>query len=211
MPLGTNESKPPNRHLSAKPKKKPFPAKLLLSVLLVVGLTGAGFVVFIISNLSSLSDSCASRDHELQTLVKQNVEYLNGLTILEGQHPKATGAPDGDCLTGKGGPATAVYSLSGKVSDIHAQITRNLRARGFEISPTFYNDGAGNTSVTDIWTTATDGQSTLELRYKLDPTYLCPETQPACAGEGIIERADLLNHPVREVSVTVGGAIIRPY
>lgn len=194
---------------TTRPKKPIWQYALILLVgLIVVGALGA--VMLVVHGLVNVSDTCSARTAELEQMAKQNVARLNGLTIISGQHQPATGAPDGDCLTGSNGPATAVYPVTGTISDINAQISRNLRSQHFEMSSNFYSEGAGNTSVTDIWTTASDGKSILEISYKLDSVYYCPANNPACAGPGIVEETHLLNAAARQVTVTLGGAISTP-
>ncbi|GEM_PF-2994716 len=212
MPPVTPEPEKSAELPTAEPiKKKHIVRNIILALVAVAFLGVAGVVAYIGFVLVTASNDCSSRTAELETMVKQNIAYLDGITILDGQRQNASGAPDGDCLTGHGGPATVFYPVSGNVTDVNAQVTRNIKQRGFEMSSKFYNDGPGNTSVTDIWTTATDGKNSLEIRYKLSQPYNCPDTNPACAGEGIIEQAKLLTYPTRQVTVILGGVIVRPY
>ncbi|HSW65607.1 MAG TPA: hypothetical protein VLI54_00520 [Bacillota bacterium] len=191
--------------------KKRFTVKNVILILLALVSVGiAGAVVLIVYGFVAVSNACSSRTAQLQEMARQNVQYLNKMTIVDGQQVQATGGPDGDCLTGEGGPATAVFEASGSVSAVHAQVSQNLTAQDFTVSPTFYSDGPGNTSVTEIWTTATDGRRTLKIRYKLTAPYVCPAATPACVHKGIIEEAGLLNAAASQVTVTLGGVIVKP-
>jgi len=208
MPLVTDESEIVAGQPEDMPPKKHTVRNIILAVVAVVVLGVVGLGIYVGYGLAHWSDSCGKRTVELEEMVKKNVAFLDGLTVIDGQRQKATGAPNGDCLTGTGGPGTVTYDVSGMVSEVNAQVARNLKKRGFEMSEKFNVDGSGNTSVTDVWTTATDGTSTLEIWYKLEKPYLCPETQRACAGPEIIHKADLLEVAARQVTVTLGGVIL---
>ncbi len=191
-------------------KKKHTVRNIVLWLVGLVMLAGFGFVVFVVYLFMYASSSCDKRETELQSMAKKNVAILDGLTILDGRHVKSTGAPDGDCLTGSGGPATAVYPVTGTVAEVNAQVTRSLKGRGFEMGPKFYMDSTSSLSVTDIWTVAKSGDSTLQIWYKLEKPYTCPNDLSTCGGTGVLQRPELLNESVREVSVTLGGTIITP-
>jgi len=186
--------------------------KLLNNPITILAGCILGIIVFIIIIVPAVDKVFMI---SLHIEARNNSKYLNSLNLLDNHEFQISAAPDGDVITARSSPASAVIFINEKAGKIHKEISDNLTAQGYKVSPNVSNIFYGSSFLVErIGTIATDGVHNLRINYYLNEVYECRELIGSqnlynCPDD-VVTKASLLNRRITKVEVLYNPRSGRP-
>lgn len=138
----------------------------------------------------------------------QNAKYLSTVHLLDDKSSGVSSPSQGDALFGVTPPAIEHFYPNRTFASVYSDLTRNLTAQGYSISPKYdlgSNDGISSNNIVQIGMVANKAEQHIFFNIILKQPYYCSNDTKAQCSSNVFSYPEVASSQVIDVKVDYNG------